>query len=142
MAFNVLIVDDSLPMRSVIRKTIEISGFQVNQFFEASNGEEALVILNAQWLDLVITDYNMPRMNGLELIEAMKKEELLQSIPVVVITTEGSRQKAEEFLSKGAVGYIQKPFTPEEIKQKLNHLLGEGKDGKGGPDDRGENLDF
>lgn len=142
MSFNVLIVDDSLPMRSVIKKTIEISGFNIGQFFEASNGEEALEVLADQWLDLVVTDYNMPKMNGLQLIDAMKREELLKTIPVIVVTTEGSRQKVEEFLMKGAADYIQKPFTPEEIRQKLDRLLGGEEGGKDGMDECDEGLDF
>ena len=142
MAFNVLVVDDSLPMRSVIKKTLKASGFKVGQFFDASNGEEALDILKEQWLDLVLTDYNMPGMNGLELISAMKKDEVLRTIPVVVITTEGSRQRVEAFMEEGAADYIRKPFTPEEIREKLNHLMGETEDGEGSPDNGDEACDF
>ncbi len=142
MAFNVLVVDDSLPMRSVIKKTIKASGFKVGQFIDASNGKEALDILKEQWLDLVLTDYNMPDMNGLELISAMKKDEVLRTIPVVVITTEGSRQRVEAFMEEGAADYIKKPFTPEEIRKKLNHLMGETEDGEGSPDNGDEAFDF
>ncbi|MGD9245939.1 MAG: response regulator, partial [Desulfobacterales bacterium] len=69
MAYNILIVDDSTPMRAVIKKIVKASGFNVGEFFEATNGREALDILNQEWLDLVLTDYNMPDMNGLELVE-------------------------------------------------------------------------
>ena len=75
MAYNILIVDDSTPMRAVIKKIIKASGFDVGGFFEAVNGQEALKVLNEEWLDLVLTDYNMPDMNGLELIEEMKKND-------------------------------------------------------------------
>ena len=142
MAFNVLIVDDSLPMRGVIKKIINASGFNVNQFFEASNGKQALTILNQEWLDLVLTDYNMPEMNGLELLGAMKKIDTFKSIPVVMITTEGSRQRIDEFLEKGAADYIKKPFTPEEIKRKLNLIMGEAQDEKGVLENGDEELDF
>ena len=141
MAVNMLIVDDSLPMRSVIIKTIKASGFGSTCFFQASNGKEALEILGDEWLDLVITDFNMPDMNGLELIAEMKKDDALKSVPVIVVTTEGSQKKAEEFLEKGAAAYVKKPFTPEMIKEKLIQILGEMKDEEGveGGDD---GLDF
>lgn len=144
MAYNVLIVDDSTPMRSVIKKVVKASGFNAAHFFEASNGREALKILNAEWLDLVLTDYNMPDMDGLELLEEMQKDETFKSIPVVMITTEGSWQRVEEFLEKGALEYIKKPFTPDEIKQKLNHIMGETTDGdeEGILDNGDEEFDF
>lgn len=128
MAYNVLIVDDSTPMRAVIKKVVKASGFNLGQIFEASNGKEALDLLEQEWLDLVLTDYNMPEMDGLELLDEMKKNENFMSIPVVMITTEGSKQRVEEFLDKGAMAYIKKPFSPEEIKQKLNRIMGETSD--------------
>ncbi len=142
MAFNILIVDDSSPMRAVIRKTIEISGFSVGGCFDAANGLEALEILKNNWVDLVITDYNMPQMNGLELIEEMKKSELLAAIDIVVITSEGSKPMVQQFLEKGAAGYIQKPFTPEDIRKKLNDIIGEPENGLGSTEGSDENLDF
>jgi two-component system chemotaxis response regulator CheY len=144
MAYNVLIVDDSTPMRAVIKKVIKASGFNLGDIFEASNGREALDLLEREWLDLVLTDYNMPEMDGLKLLDAMKRNESLMSIPVVMITTEGSKQRVEEFLDKGAVAYIKKPFSPEEIKQKLNRIMGEtsDEDEQGSPDVGDEELDF
>lgn len=142
MAFNVLIVDDSLPMRSVIRKTLEMSGFSVGQVFEASNGIEALKVLREHWLDIVLTDFNMPDMDGLQLIEEMKKDEILRTIPVVVITTEGSQKRLDQFREKGAAETVQKPFTPETIASKLNRILGESEDGEGSAPQGDEGLDF
>jgi two-component system, chemotaxis family, chemotaxis protein CheY len=144
MAYNVLIVDDSTPMREVIKKVVKASGFNLGSIFEASNGKEALDLLEREWLDLVLTDYNMPEMNGLELLGAMKKNENLMSIPVVMITTEGSNQRVEEFLDKGAEAYIKKPFSPEEIKKKLNRIMGEtsDEDKQGSFNIGDEELDF
>jgi two-component system chemotaxis response regulator CheY len=142
MAYNILIVDDSTPMRAVIKKVVKASGFNVGQFFEAANGIEALKILNQEWLDLVLTDYNMPDMNGLELVEEMKKNEELKSIPVVMITTEGSRERVEEFMEKGVMDYIKKPFTPEQIKQKLMQIIGETEDEERTHDNGDEEFDF
>jgi two-component system chemotaxis response regulator CheY len=144
MAYNVLIVDDSTPMRAVIKKVVKASGFNLGGIFEASNGREALDLLEREWLDLVLTDYNMPEMDGLKLLDEMKKNESLMSIPVVMITTEGSKLRVKEFLDKGATAYIKKPFSPEEIKQKLNRIMGETSDGdeQGSPDVGDEELDF
>jgi len=142
MAYNILIVDDSTPMRAVIKKIVKASGFNVGQFFEAINGLEAMEVLNNEWIDLVLTDYNMPDMNGLELLEEMNKDEDLKSIPAVMITTEGSRKRVEEFMAKGVVDYIKKPFTPEQIKQKLKHIMGETEDGEQRYENGHEELDF
>ena len=128
MSINILVVDDSLPMRAVIIKVIKASGFTSAQFFEASNGKQALDILRNNWLDLVLTDYNMPDMNGIKLIQEMKKDDILKTIPVIMVTTEGSQKKVEEFMEEGAFDYVKKPFTPEIIKQKIIRILGEADD--------------
>jgi len=125
MAANILIVDDSLPMRSVIIKNIKASGFGAGTFYQAPDGNEALKVLKSEWVDLVITDYNMPDMDGAELVSEMKKDDELKTIPVIIVTTEGSQKKVQEFMEKGADGYIKKPFTPEMIREKLTQLLGE-----------------
>ena len=142
MAYNILIVDDSLPMRAVIKKTIKASGVGVGELFEVSNGRDALAILKQQWLDLVLVDYNMPNMNGLELIAEMKADEILKSIPVIVTSVEGSRQRVKEFIEKGAADYIRKPFTPEEARSKLYKVMGGASDGEAGADPGDEALDF
>jgi two-component system chemotaxis response regulator CheY len=141
MTVDILIVDDSLPMRSIIQKSIIASGFGKANFIHASNGSEALQVLREKYPHLVITDYNMPDMNGIELVEEMKNDERLKTIPVLVVSTEGSRLKIEEFIQKGASGYIKKPFTPEMIKQKLIEILGEA-DNNEYPDNGAEDLDF
>jgi len=142
MAFNVLIVDDSLPMRWVIKKAVKVSGFKVGKMFDAADGAEALTILREEWLDLVLTDYNMPGMNGLELLAEMKRDELLMSIPVIMVTTEGSRERRKQFMEEGAAEYIKKPFTPEEIRSKLSRIMGEPEDGEECADSSDEDLDF
>jgi two-component system chemotaxis response regulator CheY len=126
MAVKILVVDDSSPMRAVIIKTIKASGFGGAEFHEAANGREALVVLKSNWLDLVITDYNMPDMDGMALIREMKKDEILTTIPILVVTTEGSREKVDAFIESGATGYVKKPFCPEEIRSKLTDILGLG----------------
>lgn len=141
MSYKILVVDDSLPMRSIIIRAIKASGFTDAEFLEAGNGKEALELLNNEWLDLVITDYNMPDMNGMELIQEMKKDDILNAIPVLVVTTEGSKVKVEEFIEKGAAGYVKKPFTPEVIRSELVKILGEAEDERSF-EDGDDDLDF
>ena len=125
MAFNVLIVDDSPSMRAVIKRTIKLSGFDIGEYFEAGDGREALELLSNKWIDIVLSDINMPNMTGLELIAEMKKNELLNSIPVIMVTTEGSEKKIQESIRLGASEYIKKPFFPEDIKKSMRSLMGE-----------------
>jgi two-component system chemotaxis response regulator CheY len=141
MTYKMLVVDDSLPMRAIIIRTIKASGFQETEFLQAGNGTEALEVLGNEWLDLVITDYNMPDMNGMELIQEMKNDDILKAIPVLVVTTEGSRQKVEEFIQEGAAGYVKKPFTPEAIRSELTKILGEPEN-EGSVEDGDDDFDF
>jgi two-component system chemotaxis response regulator CheY len=141
MSFNVLIVDDSSSMRAIIKKIIKVSGFGVGEFLAAADGKEALKMLTDKWVDIVLTDINMPEMNGMELIAEMKKDELMRSIPVVMVTTEGSEKKMREAMDLGARGYVKKPFLPEGIKRTLSSIMGE-EDGQKNHDGDDEGGDF
>lgn len=123
MAYNVLIVDDSQTMRKVILKALSISGFDMGDYYEAGNGAEALKVLDSQWVDLILTDLNMPVMNGLELIQKLKGSPAHQGIPVVLITTEGSETRLQELFALGVKEYIQKPFHPEMLRDALNRIM-------------------
>lgn len=142
MAFNVLIVDDSAAMRAVVKKTIKVSGFKVGEYWEAADGQQALDILEKEWVDLVLSDINMPNMDGLELLAEMNKDQDLKPIPVVMITTEGSRKSVQKSEELGARGYIKKPFQPEDIKRTLNQIMGEPEDGESEYDESDEGFDF
>ena len=142
MAYNILIVDDSMPMRAVIKKVLKASGFSLGDLFEASNGEKALGVLDADWIDVVITDYHMPEMNGLELLKQMKSHDTMKDIPVVMVTSEGSDARVQEFLEQGAAAYVHKPFTPEQIRSKLNQILGDGAYGQADDAGSDDGLDF
>ena len=113
MSFNVLIVDDSRSMRAVIKKTISMSGFKMDQCLEAGNGREALDVLAKDWVDVIVSDINMPEMNGLEFLGELKKDDLLKAIPAIVISTEGSKKRIQDAFDLGARGFIKKPFLPE-----------------------------
>jgi len=141
MAFNVLIVDDSSSMRAIVKRIIKVSGFNVGEFLAAADGKEALKVLKDEWVDIVLTDINMPNMNGMELIAEMKKDELMRSIPVVMVTTEGSEKRMQEAMNLGASGYVKKPFLPEDIKRTLSSIMGE-EDGQKGNDGGDEGGDF
>ena len=123
MAYNILIVDDSQTMRKVIHKALQLSGLELGRCLEAGNGQEALAVLNTQWIDLILTDLNMPVMNGLDLVKNLKDNKTLQSIPVVLITTEGSETRLQELFQLGVKDYIQKPFHPETLRDVLTRLL-------------------
>lgn len=128
MTFSILLVDDSMPMRAVIKKAFKAAGYAGSDFFEAENGIEALKQLEENWVDIVITDFTMPEMNGLEMLLKMKQNDLFKEIPVVVVTTEGSQERIDQFMKSGAAGYIRKPFTPEQIRDMITNILGESHD--------------
>lgn len=130
MSFNVLIVDDSIAMRAVIKKIITISGFQMDKCIEANNGREALELLSTNWIDIIISDINMPEVNGLEMLDQLQKNETLKEIPVIMITTEGSSERMQEAFKRGAKGFVKKPFLPDEIKKVLCDVIGVGENGE------------
>jgi two-component system chemotaxis response regulator CheY len=116
MSLNVLVVDDSAVMRSMIIRTLEMAGVDIGQVFQASNGEEALRQLDANWIDLALVDINMPVMNGEQLIEEVRRRSAIADLPIIVVSTEGSQTRIERLQQKGAK-FIHKPFTPETIGQ-------------------------
>ena len=125
MSYNVLIVDDSETVRAIIAKTMEIAEVPIKEVFQAENGKVALDILKADWIDLVLTEINMPVMGGVEMINIMKEDNMLSSVPVVVVSTEGSKTRMDELLDLGVRSYIRKPFTPEKLKDIIESVLGE-----------------
>ncbi|HWQ56219.1 MAG TPA: response regulator [Bryobacteraceae bacterium] len=128
MAFNVLIVDDSPAMRSFIARVLDLSGFPVGNRLEASNGEEALLKLAENWVDIVLTDLNMPGMDGEQLVRRLEKDEMLRSIPVVIISTDRTESRVHQMMMLGAKGYVKKPFLPETLRRELENVLGVGGD--------------
>jgi two-component system chemotaxis response regulator CheY len=125
LAYNVLLVDDSATVRAVMTKTLKLAQIDLGELFTAANGKEALVVLKEKWIDLVITDLNMPEMTGAELVDAITADPTLKSIPVVVVTTEGSVTRIEDLKQKGVRGYVRKPFTPEQIREMIIKVMGE-----------------
>ena len=124
MAYRVLIVDDSPAMRAFVRRVICLSGVDVADFFETGNGREALALLANQWVDVILTDINMPEIDGEQFLERLQSEELLRSIPTVVISTDATSHRVERLRQLGACGYIAKPFLPENLREVLERHLG------------------
>ncbi len=145
MAFNILIVDDSETMRAVIRKTVNMCGIGLGTLQEAGNGFEALEIMAEYWVDVVLSDINMPEMGGVELLRTMQGDEVLKKIPLIFISTESSQTRQDEAAKLGAAGYIKKPFLPEQIKDILLDVLNRAYAGRmeteGSTQDQADDID-
>ena len=124
MAFNVLIVDDSPAMRSFVRRVLELSGIDLGVSHNASNGQEALELLHSQWVDVILTDINMPVMDGEELLKILEADESLSTIPVIVVSTDSTQHRVQKMLTLGAKGYVTKPFLPETLREEIEKVLG------------------
>jgi two-component system chemotaxis response regulator CheY len=123
MESDVLVVDDSAAIRKILQRVLKQTGMAIRAIHEAGDGEEALGVLQAHKVDLVLTDINMPRMDGLQLLASMRGSEQWRRVPVVMITTEGGEAKVSEAVKLGAAGYVRKPFTADQIKEKLVGIL-------------------
>ncbi|HDD44481.1 MAG TPA: response regulator [Candidatus Desulfofervidus auxilii] len=121
---NILIVDDSATMRKIILRTIRQSGYAVDDVLEAGNGKEALEVVKNNKVDLILTDINMPEMDGLELIEVLRASPETQNMPILVISTEGAEDIIEKAKILGVKGFVRKPFTPEKIGEALKQAAG------------------
>ncbi|WP_035350501.1 response regulator [Edaphobacter aggregans] len=124
----ILIIDDSAVMRKVIERALRQSGLELSEVVQASNGEEALEVLradagSASKIGLIISDINMPVMDGLQFLEARRDQKLAVGVPVVMITTEGSEPFVLRAIAAGAQGYICKPFTADQVKARVVPLL-------------------
>ena len=124
MALQILIVDDSPAMRAFVRRVVRLSGIEVDHYFEAGNGAEALEQLAANPVDAVLTDINMPVMDGEEFVRKMRENASTQSIPVIVISTDATINRIYTMQALGAMGYLQKPFGPEQLRNELDRVLG------------------
>ncbi len=117
---KLLIVDDSSTMRKIIARSLHQAGFPIEEIQEAENGQVGLDKMSATQFNMVLTDINMPVMDGLKFIERIRANPLWEKLPIIVITTEGSEGVTKESIKKGANNIVKKPFTPEQIKEKLS----------------------
>ncbi|MDY0262835.1 response regulator [Syntrophotalea acetylenica] len=123
MGKKVLIVDDSNTMRKIIARSLRQAGFEFEKLLEAADGQAALEILAGETVDIVLSDINMPVMDGIEFLRQKNADAQIKAIPVVMITTEAGTDVLNEALSLGAVGTIKKPFTPEQVQEVLGNFL-------------------
>ncbi|MCX8083386.1 MAG: response regulator [Calditerrivibrio sp.] len=118
----IITVDDSSTMRRIIKNTLQKLGF--NNILEAGNGIEGLDVLAKNKIDLVITDWNMPEMDGLTFVKAIRAKPEYKELPILMVTTEAAKEDILTALRSGVNNYIVKPFTPETLQEKVFKLLG------------------
>ncbi|MGN7611452.1 response regulator [Magnetococcales bacterium HHB-1] len=117
---RVLIVDDSSVMRKIVTRGLRQAGFKIDEILEAGDGQQGLNVLQSNEVDLILSDWNMPNMDGLTFVKEARKS--IQT-PIVMVTTEGGEAKVNEALQNGANGHIKKPFTPDTLKNTLGQYF-------------------
>ena len=118
-----LIVDDSSVMRKIVERALRQAGLDPLVVHEAGSGTEGLEVLKTKTVDLILSDINMPSMDGLEFLRQLRAQNLAPGVPVVMITTESSEEHVKQAILAGAQGYIRKPFTAEQVKERVLPLL-------------------
>lgn len=121
LKMKILIVDDIASMRRIVFDSLSQIGF--NNIFEAKNGENALKTLKLNKIDLILCDWNMPNMNGLELLKAVRSDEELKNTPFIMITAESKKENVLDAIKAGVNNYIVKPFDTESLKEKIAHVF-------------------
>lgn len=121
---KILIVDDSSTMRKIIRRNLRQAGITVSEVLEASDGKEGCEVLEKDGsIDLILSDVNMPNMNGLEFLDHVRANEETAGIPVVMITTESTPDAVKTFVAHGASGCVAKPFSAEQLEAVLSSVI-------------------
>jgi len=123
MQKEILVIDDSAAMRKILQKVLKQAGIRVRSVMEASDGNEAIELLKTRRVDIIFADLNMPKMDGFRFLTMLKSVEQWRRIPVLVVTTESSQAVVSEAIRLGAAAYVRKPFTAEQIKEKLLGVL-------------------
>ncbi|MHC5067009.1 MAG: response regulator [Planctomycetota bacterium] len=123
MALNVLVVDDSAMMRKIVIKNLKALVADVN-ITEAADGKEGLAAFNKGGIGLVVCDWNMPNMTGIELVREVRALDPERKVPFVMVTSEATADKVKEAVAAGASSYIAKPFTPEAFAARMGPILG------------------
>lgn len=123
MGKKILIVDDSSTMRKIVTRSLRQAGLEDCEVVEAGDGQEALNVLAGSKIDLILSDINMPNMDGLEFLRQKAENAAIKEIPVVMITTEASADIVQQIKELGAKGSIKKPFTPDQIRETIGPLF-------------------
>ena len=119
MSKRILAVDDFKTMRDMVAFTLRKAGFEVN---EAEDGQKALTVLNGSKFNLIITDLNMPNMDGITLIKNVRTSPQHRGVPILILTTEGDSTKKAEGKAAGATGWLVKPFSPEKLVELVQRV--------------------
>ena len=117
----IITVDDSSTMRRIIKNTLQKLGFDT--VLEAGNGVEALEVMSKNNVDMIVTDWNMPEMDGLTFVKTVRQKEEYKDLPILMITTEAAKEDILTALRSGVNNYVVKPFTPEVLQEKVFKLL-------------------
>ncbi|WP_291781543.1 chemotaxis response regulator CheY [Luteibacter sp.] len=120
---KILVVDDFSTMRRIVRNLLVELGFTNGLIQEAEDGNAALALLRSQSFDLVVTDWNMPNMTGIELLRAIRADAALKALPVLMVTAENNRDQIIAAAQSGVNGYVVKPFTAVTLKEKLDKIF-------------------
>ena len=123
MSKKILIVDDSSTMRKIVTRSLRQAGLEADEILEAADGQEALDLLSGNPVDLILSDINMPNMDGIEFLRQKAAMPGIKDIPVVMITTEAVPEIVQQVLDLGAKGSIKKPFTPDQIMETIGPLF-------------------
>lgn len=118
---QILVVDDFLTMRRIIRTALNQIGF--GNITEADNGESALAVMRSKKIDFIISDWNMPKMMGIDLLKAVRANEATKDVPFLMVTAESQKENVMEAVKSGVSSYIVKPFTRETLEQKLEIIF-------------------
>lgn len=125
MSLNVLVVDDSSVMRSMVIRSLRLCGLPLSEIYEAGNGKEGLGVLEREWVDLALVDINMPVLNGEEMIKRVRENPETEALAVIVVSTESSETRIDSLRQYGA-GFVHKPFSPEKLRDIILEITGVG----------------
>lgn len=123
MGYTVLVVDDSSVMRKIISKNLRLAGVKIDHLLEAGDGQEGLEQLTKWQCDIILSDVNMPNMDGLEFVKEIRKQSKLEQCKIIMVTTESGVDIVDEAMTAGANGYVVKPFTPVQLSEKIKESL-------------------
>jgi len=121
---RILIVDDSRIMRSIVKNTLQALHYPPDTFLEAADGDQAWALLEAQEVSLLLVDWNMPGLNGLELVKKLRATAKFQSLPIIMVTSEAAKYNVIEAVKAGVDDYMVKPVTEKGLEEKIRRVLG------------------
>jgi two-component system chemotaxis response regulator CheY len=123
MGIKVLMIDDSSTIRSILKRTLGLSGLPIEAIYEAASAEEGMECLSSKAVDLVLTDLNMPGMGGEALVAALRDDARFQGLPIVVISSEGNSSVIESLYARGVRKVMRKPFNPGELRLVVEEIM-------------------